>query len=85
MKVRVLKSFVGHYEEDGQLKPISAGMNDVIELPEGVDWLRVGLVEPVKEEGPRSGPESAALEPAEKAMKPAAKKKTRRTRARSKK
>ena len=76
MKVRVLKSFVGHYGEDNTF--ISAGMNDIIELPEGVDWLRVGLVEVVKAE-----PESATVEPAEKAAKKPAKK--RRLSRRSKK
>lgn len=81
MKVKVIRSFVGHYEENGQLKSISAGMNDVIDLPEGVDWLRAGFVEPVKEQA-----ESAALQPAENAMKPAVKKRTpRRTSARKKK
>lgn len=58
MKVRALKSFgsteYGH---------VSAGSE--FELPDGVDWLTAGLVEPVIDE-----PEAAVIEPPEKAVKP---------------
>lgn len=57
MKVRVLKSFGG--------VNFRASSGDIIELPEGVDWLRAGLVEPFIEE-----PEAAAIEPAETATMP---------------
>ena len=79
MKVKVVRSCAGKYEEDGQLKSISAGMNDIIDLPEGVDWLRVGLVVPLKEAA-----ETGALEPSENAMKPKPKRK-RAPRSRAKK
>ena len=66
MKVRALTSFGGG--------GVHHGMGDVFELPEGVDWLRAGLVEVVKEE-----PESTAVKPAETATKkPAARKRTTR-------
>jgi hypothetical protein len=42
MKVKVIRSFVdirGSFQE-----------GDIIELPESVDWLNAGFVEPVKEE-----------------------------------
>lgn len=55
MIVRALTSFggteYGHYSD-----------GDVFELPEGVDWLRAGLVEIVQE--------AAVMEPPEKAVKP---------------
>ena len=73
MKVKVLKSFAGYHGEGADRKFISAGMNDIIELPEGTDWLKAGLVEPVKGEA-----ESAAVKPAETAAKKPAKKRTRR-------
>lgn len=58
MKVKVIRSFgstqYGHYSE-GQ----------VIDLPDGVDWLKAGLVVPFKEPL-----ETATAEPPEKATKP---------------
>lgn len=59
MRVRALTSFAG----DG----VSVGMGDEFELPEGVDWLRVGFVEVIDEE-----PEKAVAEMPEKAVKPRA-------------
>jgi hypothetical protein len=73
MKVKVLKSFVGKYEKDGREIFISAGMNEIIDLPEGVDWLKAGLVEPVK-----AAPESTTAKAAETATKPKPKRRTRR-------
>lgn len=70
MRVRAVKSFgstfYGH-------KPAGS----VFELPDGVDWLEAGLVEPVDEKAGEI--ESATLEAPEKAVKPRAKKKTTRT------
>lgn len=67
MRVRAVRSFVARLS-DGRTFRAVAG--DEFELPGGVDWLRAGLVEEVAD-----GPESAALEPGEKAVKPAPKKK----------
>ncbi len=68
MKVRALKSFgstqYGTFPEGKEFY-----------LPEGVDWLRVGLVELVEPEI-----ETAAVEAPEKAVKPAAKKRVTRRR-----
>ena len=68
MIVRCLKSFAGR---DAAGNRVSYGMGDVFELPEGVDWLRVGLVEIViEEERGRAGTpaptaaETATAEPA---------------------
>lgn len=41
MKVRAVKSFAG--------RGVSHGAGDIFELPENVDWLQAGLVEPVEE------------------------------------
>lgn len=65
MQVRVLKSFVGHYGPDNKF--ISAGEGQEFELPEGVDWLKAGLVEPVKDQ-----PEKATKAPAANAARPQA-------------
>lgn len=55
MLVRALKSFgsttYGHYSDGA-----------VFELPEGVDWIKAGLVVPVQE--------AAVIEQPEKAVKP---------------
>lgn len=56
MKVRAVTSFAGRFG--------SHSKGDVFELPENVDWLTAGLVEPV--EGPI---EYATLEAPEKAVK----------------
>lgn len=60
MLVRALKSFggnkYGHFPE-----------GKVFELPDGVDWLRAGLVELVEPEI-----ETASIEAPEKAVKPKA-------------
>lgn len=45
MKVKVIKSFAGR---DAQGNRVSHGQGDIIDLPPGVDWVRAGLVEPIK-------------------------------------
>ena len=60
MKVIALKSFGG--TEYG-----SYSTGDIFELPEGVDWLKAGLVRPLEVEA-----ETATAEPVEKAVKPRA-------------
>lgn len=60
MKVKVLNSFSDSVHG-------TKAQGDVIDLPDGVDWLRAGLVEPLPE--PEPTPEAPA-EP-----KPARKKK----------
>ena len=60
MRVRALTSFAG--------SGVSVGMGDEFELPEGVDWLRAGLVEVI----PEPEQEKAVAEPPEKAVKPRA-------------
>ncbi len=57
MKVRVIRTFVGGshnrlYEE-----------GEILEMPEGADWLRVGFAVPVAVTGPE---EKAVVKPAEK-------------------
>lgn len=47
MKVKALVSFTG---TDGEGVPFSAVAGDEFALPKGVDWLKAGLVEAVKEE-----------------------------------
>jgi hypothetical protein len=61
MLVRAVKSFGG--SKYGH-KPAGS----VFELPEGVDWLQAGLVEPVEQEI-----ETASVEAPETAVKPKAK------------
>lgn len=51
MRVEVLKSFQGQI--DG--RRYGGGMGDVIDIPEGTDWIRAGFVRPV---------ESAMMSPA---------------------
>ena len=45
MLVRCIRSFAGR---DGQGNLVAHGQGDVFELPKGVDWLLVGLVEIVE-------------------------------------
>ena len=78
MKVTALVSFVGF---SGGVK-VRANEGDVIDMPEGADWLSAGLVEPFEEQkSVRKAPESAAVEPSESAMKPPAKKRKSRKKA----
>jgi hypothetical protein len=70
MKVRALTTF-GGANKTGRIH-VSAG--DVFELPDGVDWLKAGLVELVDEPLER---ETATAEPVENAAMP----KTRRRKA----
>lgn len=65
MRVKAVKSF-GGVTSEGRYH-ISEG--EEFELPEGVDWLRAGLVVPVK-----AAVETAAIEPPEKAVRPKARK-----------
>lgn len=65
MKVRAITSFVGHYGPDRNTIVASAGME--FTLPDGVDWLKAGLVEAVKAE-----PEKATKAPAANAARPQA-------------
>ncbi len=60
MKVKVLVSFFGTAGAHSQ--------GDIIELPDGVDWLRAGLVEalPEPEAEPAPTPEPEAPKPARK-------------------
>lgn len=67
MKVRAIRSFVGK-GPDGIKYRHEEG--NIFELPEGSDWIRAGLVVPVEDEGP----ETAATQPAETAVKPKARK-----------
>ena len=68
MKVKALKGFAGRL--DGVSYTVSEG--DIIDLPEGADWLRAGLVELFTD-----GPEAAAMAPAETATRrPRARKRT---------
>ena len=48
MKVRALKSF----GSAGVVNSVHYSAGDVFELPDGVDWLRVGLVEVVETKPP---------------------------------
>ena len=61
MKVKVIRSFV-----DGKYG--SKGMNDIIDLPDGVDWLKAGFVIPIEDET-----ETAAIKPPRAAVKKTAK------------
>jgi hypothetical protein len=61
MRVIAKKSFVASVGE----QMIRASEGDELELPEGVDWLNAGLVEPVR----GKAPESAMVAPPEKAVK----------------
>ncbi len=60
MRVRALTSFAG--------SGFSVGQGDEFDLPEGVDWLRAGLVEAI----PEPEQEAAIAEMPEKAVKPRA-------------
>ena len=71
MKVVALKGFSGMLEG----RPFSVSEGEELELPEGVDWLNAGLVVAVKEEF-----ETAAKATPEKAVKPAARKRTTKRR-----
>jgi len=64
MRVRALTTFGGNGIH------ISAG--DEFELPEGVDWLRAGLVEAMEVE-----PEAATIKPKRKATRAKPKRRTR--------
>ena len=44
MRVRVIKSFVGHLP-DG--RSMLGQLGDEFDLPDGTDWLKAGFVEPV--------------------------------------
>ena len=48
MKYKVLISFAGHYDYKGEEIPISAGMNEVIDIPKNKGFEAAGLIEPVK-------------------------------------
>lgn len=65
MKVKAVKSFAG---TDGDGNPVSIGMGDVFELPEGVDWLQAGLVVPVVVRAEEKA-EKAVVAPAESRRK----------------
>ncbi len=65
MMVKALNSFVGSV--NGAKYRVAAG--DVLELPDGADWLRAGLVEVVAE------PEAVEVVAEPEAVKPARKKK----------
>lgn len=65
MRVRALTSFAG--------SGFSVGQGDEFDLPEGVDWLRAGLVEAIVEPPMNTNEhEKAVAEPSEKAVKPRA-------------
>lgn len=68
MKGLVLRSFV-----DGMYG--SKGMNEIIDIPPNVDWVKAGFVEVIEEEI-----ETAAIEPPRKAIKKTARKRKPRTR-----
>lgn len=70
MKGKVLKSFV-----DGRYG--SKGMNSIIEIPEGVDWVKAGFVEPILDEIENAAitPPKRAVRKTRKPRKPRAKKK----------
>jgi hypothetical protein len=67
MRVIAKKSFVASVGE----RMIRASEGEELEMPDGVDWLNAGLVEPVR----GKAPESASIEPSEKAIKPKTRKK----------
>lgn len=59
MKVKALVSFV-------DMAHGSRAAGDVFELPDGVDWLRAGLVAVVAEPDPEPEPAPEVLKPARK-------------------
>ncbi len=63
MKVKALNSFVGTV--NGIKYRVAAG--DVLDLPDGADWLRAGLVEVEPE--PEAEPTPEAPKPARKKAK----------------
>lgn len=76
MNVLIVKSFVDKI--DGQKYRCQEGQE--VELPDGANWLDVGFAVVIR--GHKH--ETAAIEPEERAVKPAAKKKTTRARAKPK-
>lgn len=68
VKVRAIKSFVGKGPDGIKYR---ANEGDVLEVPEGTDWIRAGLVVAVED---WDEVETMAKEPAETAVKPKARK-----------
>lgn len=66
MIVRAIKSFVGKGTDGVKYRK---DVGDVFELPVGSDWIDAGLVVPMDD-----GPETAATQPPETAVKPRARK-----------
>lgn len=69
MKVRALTTFGG---TDAIGNPVHVSAGDIFELPDGVDWLRAGLVVAIEE------PEAATVEVPERATKAKPKRRVRR-------
>lgn len=67
MRVIAKKSFVASVGE----QMIRASEGEELEMPDGIDWLNAGLVEPAR----GKAPESASIEAPEKAVKPKVRKK----------
>lgn len=61
MQVKALKSFGAVINNNF----LSVAEGDVVELPEGADWVRAGLVEPIADP---VGAENASIDPTEKAV-----------------
>ena len=74
MKVKVVRSFSAFVEDS----MVCGTEGQVLELPEGADWIRAGLVVALEPETPaRAGkraPETAVVAPADNAVLPAGKK-----------
>jgi hypothetical protein len=77
MNVLIVKSFVDKI--DGEKYRMVEGQE--VQLPAGANWLDVGFAVPVRGQAR----ETAAVEPEERAVKPAAKKRQTRKRAKPKK
>lgn len=67
MRVKVIRAFVAKHDN----KRYAGNVGQILEMPEGADWIRAKFVEPVID---AVAAETAAIEPTETAAKPKAKK-----------
>lgn len=75
MKVKILIGFV-HFKPDGDW--IMAQEGQIIEMPEGADWIKKGIAVKVANIHPSKEVETATIQPGEISQPPAARRRAKK-------